>query len=206
MSERKPTYPQLEKRLAEAEAVIEVLRRQEVDAVVGKGKVAFLLVRDVAEALRTSEEAFNAMFELPGIGMAQADSPGFRFTRVNRMLCEITGYSAEDLLTRTDIDLTHPADRQRTMAELGRVLRGEADRWSIEKRYVRKDGRVIRVRVNGASLRDEVGRAVRTVAMIEDISARRQPELAIRKRAALPRKPQRGPKATRKSGKRAGPR
>ena len=52
MSKRKVTYPQLEKRLAEAAAVIEALRRHEVDAVVGEGKIAFLLVRDVAEALR----------------------------------------------------------------------------------------------------------------------------------------------------------
>lgn len=205
MSKRKPTYPQLEKRLAEAEAVIDALRRQEVDAVVGRGKVAFLLVRDVAEALRTSEEAFSAMFELPGIGMAQAASPGFRFTRVNRMLCEITGYSAEDLLTKTEIDLTHPADRRRAMAEFARVLRGEADRWSCEKRCVRKDGRVIWVRVNGASLRDEVGRAVRTVAMIEDITVHGRPEPVSRKRPQLSRKPQEGLKAARKPGKRSGP-
>ncbi len=202
MRKPKPTYPQLEKRLAEAEAVIEALRRHEVDAVVGEGKIAFLLVRNVAEALRKSEEAFHAMFELSGIGMAQADSPGFRFTRVNRMFCEITGYSAGELLARTDVELTHPADRKRTIVGFGRVLRGEADRWSIEKRYVRKDGGVIWVRLNGASLRDEAGQAVRTVAMIEGIAARKQAELASGKRPEPSRKPRKGVKAARKSGKR----
>ena len=184
MSKRKPTYPQLEKRLAAAEAVIEALRCHEVDAVVGEGKIAFLLVRDVAEALRKSEEAFRAMFELSGVGMAQADSPAFRFTRVNRIFCEITGYSAGELLTRTDVNLTHPEDRRRTMVEFGRVLRGEADRWSIEKRYLRKDGSVIRVSLNGGALRDEAGRAVRTVAMIEEIPARKPAKRALRKRSA----------------------
>ena len=188
MNKRKLTYPQLEKRLAQAEAVIEALRHHEVDAVVGQGKVAFLLVRDVAEALRASEEAFHALFELPGIGMAQASSPGFRFTRVNRTLCEITGYSAEDLLTRTDMELTHPADRQKTMVVFGRVLRGEADRWSIQKRWVRKDGKGIRVRLTGASLRNATGRAVGIVAMIEDITARRRPKPVSRKGPERPRR------------------
>ena len=171
MSKRKPPYSQLEKRLADAEAVVEALRRHEVDAVVGEGKVAVLLIRDVAEALRKSEEAFHALFELPGIGMTQADSPAFRFTRVNRKFCDITGFSAGELLTRTDVALTHPEDRHKTMAEIARVIRGEANHWSVEKRYVRKDGRVTWVRVNGAALRDETGRAVRTVAMVEELPA-----------------------------------
>ncbi|MDD4890225.1 MAG: PAS domain S-box protein [Phycisphaerae bacterium] len=189
MSKRKLTYPQVVKRLAEAEAVIEALRHHEVDAVVGEGKIAFLLVRDVAEALRKSEEAFHAMFELPGIGMAQADSPAFRFTRVNRALCEITGYSAGELLTSTDAHLTHHEDRRRAVAGFAPVIRGEADRWSIEKRYIRKDGGVIWVAINGAALRDEAGRVVRTVAMIEDITARKS-------RSEL--------KASKRPGKRAG--
>ena len=83
------------------------------------------------------------MFELSGVGMIQADAPGFRFTRVNRKFCEIAGYSAEELLSKTYIGLTHPEDRQRDMAELARMLRGKADSWSIEKRCVRKDGSLI---------------------------------------------------------------
>jgi PAS domain S-box-containing protein len=181
VSKRKPTYSQLEKRLADAEAVVEALRHHEVDAIVGEGKVAFLLVRDVADALRKSEEAFQALFELPGIGMAQADSPAFRFTRVNRKFCEITGYSAGELLTRTDVALIHPGDRLKALAAIARVIRGEADHWSLEKRYVRKDGRVIRVRLNGTALRDEAGRAVRTVATIAELPACKQVKRAIRK-------------------------
>ena len=52
------------------------------------------------------------MFELSGVGMIQADAPGFRFTRVNQKFCEIAGYSAEELLSKTYIGLTHPEDRQ----------------------------------------------------------------------------------------------
>ncbi len=140
MSKTKPTYQELEKRLAAAEPIVKALKNHEVDAVVGEEKIAFLLLSEVEEALRISDAGFRAMFELSGVGMIQADAPGFRFTRVNQKFCEIAGYSAEELLSKTYIGLTHPEDRQRDMAELARVLRGKADSWSIEKRCVRKDG------------------------------------------------------------------
>ena len=180
MSKAKPTYQQLEKRLAEIEPVIEALRRHEVDAVVGEGKIAFLLLQEVEEALLQSEEQFRVMFDLSGVGMVQADAPAFRFTRVNPRLCAITGYSAEELLTKTWLEPTHPDDRRRDMKELARVLRGKTDCWSIEKRCVRKDGSIIWVNVNGTALRDEAGRAVRIVAMIEDVTARKQTEQELR--------------------------
>ena len=180
MSKAKPTYQQLEKRLAEIEPVIEALRRHEVDAVVGEGKIAFLLLRKVEEALLESSEEFRAMFDLSGVGMVQADTPAFRLTRVNSKFCEITGYSAEELLTKTWLEPTYPEDRPRAMKELTRVLRGKADWWSIENRCVRKDGSIIWVNVNGAALRDAAGRAVRIVAMIEDVTARKQTEQELR--------------------------
>ena len=180
MSKAKPTYQQLEKRLAEIEPVIEALRRHEVDAVVGEGKIAFLLLRKVEEALLESSEEFRAMFDLSGVGMVQADTPAFRLTRVNSKFCEITGYSAEELLTKTWLEPTYPEDRPRAMKELTRVLRGKADWWSIENRCVRKDGSIIWVNVNGAALRDAAGRAVRIVAMIEDVTARKQTEQDLR--------------------------
>ena len=140
MSKTKPTYQELEKRLAAAEPIVKALKNHEVDAVVGEEKIAFLLLREVEKALRISDAGFRAMFELSGVGMIQADAPGFRFTRVNQKFCEIAGYSAEELLSKTYIGLTHPEDRQRDMTELARVLRGKANSWSIEKRCVRKDG------------------------------------------------------------------
>ena len=180
MSKTQPTYEQLEKRLAEIEPVIEALKHHEVDAVVGEGKIAFLLLRKVEEALLESNEEFRAMFDLSGVGMAQADTPAFRFTRVNPKFCEITGYSAGELLAKTWLETTHPEDRQRAMKELTRVLRGKTNWWSIEKRCIRKDGGTVWVRVNGAALRDDAGRAVRIMAMIEDVTARKRTEQELR--------------------------
>jgi len=180
MSKTKPTYQELEKRLAAAEPIVEALKRHEVDAVVGEEKIAFLLLREVGEALLNSEAGFRAMFELPGIGMVQADTPDFRFTRINKKFCEIAGYCAEELLTKTYIDLTHPQDRRRDMKRLARVLRGKNDSWSIEKRCICKDGSVIWVGVHGAVLRDNTGQAVRIMAMFSDITARKQAEQELR--------------------------
>ena len=122
MNKRKPTYQELETRLAAAESIVEALKDQEVDAVVGEDKIAFLLLREVEEALRISDAGFRAMFELSGAGIVQADTPGFRFTRVNQKFCEIVGYSAEELLAETYVGLTDPQDRRRDMRNLRRCF------------------------------------------------------------------------------------
>ena len=188
MNKSKPTYQELETRLAAAESIVEALKNQEVDAVVGEERIAFLLLGEVEKALRISDAGFRAMFELSGVGMVQADAPGFRFTKVNQKFCEIAGYSAGELLAETYIGITDPQDRGRGMSELARVLRGEADSWSIEKRCVRKDGSLIWVGVNGAVLRDDTGRAVRILAMISDLTASKQAEQELRDAEASAKK------------------
>ena len=188
MSKTKPTYQELEERLAVAEPIIRALKNHEVDAVVGEEKIAFLLLSEVEKALRISDAGFRAMFELCGVGMIQADAPGFRFTRVNQKFCEIAGYSAEELLSKTYIGFTHPEDRRRDMTELARILRGKADSWSIEKRCIRKDGSLIWASVHGAILRDDTGRAVRIMAMISDITASKQAEQELRDAASSAKK------------------
>ena len=65
------------------------------------------------------------MFDLAGIGKAQGDPHTGRFLRVNRKLCEITGYSAEEMLELTFSEIIHPEDREKDSEELRRILRGE---------------------------------------------------------------------------------
>jgi PAS domain S-box-containing protein len=179
MSKTRPTYRQLQERLALAEPVLEALRHHEVDAIVGEGKIAVLLLRGVEEELHKCGEEFHALFNLDGVGMIQAQSPDFRLTRVNPRFCEITGYSAAELLSKKYVELTHPDDRREGMKLLARMLRGKIDHWSIEKRQVRKDGGVRWVRVHGAAVRDEAGVAVRIVAMVTDITAHKQAQRTI---------------------------
>jgi PAS domain S-box-containing protein len=170
-AQSKPSYQELEKRLAVAEPIVEALKRHEVDAVVGEEQIAFLLLREVREALVNSQAGFAAMFMLPGVAVAQADSPAFRFTRVSQKFCDITGYSAVELLASTYIGFTHPQDRQRDMKGFAQVLQGKADSWSIEKRCLRKDESVIWLNVSGAAVRDDAGRTVRIIVMIREMAA-----------------------------------
>jgi len=171
MKKSKPTYTDLEARLAVVEPIVAALKGHEVDAIVGEKKIALLLLPEVTQALQDSEAGFRAMFELSGVGIFQADAPAFRFTRVNPTFCEMTGYSAADLLTQSYIGLTHVQDRKRDMKALSRVIRDKANSWTIEKRCLRKNGGIIWVRVNGAVVRDENGQAVRVVAMASGIRA-----------------------------------
>ena len=150
-------------------------------AIIGAAKI----VRDIterkraAEALRESEEQFRAMFERASVGIAQADPGTGHWIRVNEKMCAITGYSVEELLRMRISEITHPDDRQSDGEAYQRVVRGEQPDYRLEKRYLRKDGSLAWVNVNMTIIRDAAGQPARTVATIEDITERKQAEVAL---------------------------
>ena len=123
--------------------------------------------------LRLSEEQFRAMFEMASVGMAQADPGTGQFLRVNEKMCAITGYPAPELLQLHVSQLTHPDDRQKDWAAFQRVAQGKAPDYQMEKRYRRKNGKVIWVNVNMTLVRNPAGQPFRTMATIEDITDRK---------------------------------
>jgi PAS domain S-box-containing protein len=135
--------------------------------------------RRIEEALRRSEVEFRSMFELSAIGMAQV-SPDFRYFRVNRKFCQMLGHSEQELLGRTFLDVTHPDDREVSAALAAAGFAGEEAESYVEKRYVRKDGEVIWALVNWAVIPDPEGRPMHTVASVQDITARKRTEEALR--------------------------
>jgi PAS domain S-box-containing protein len=132
------------------------------------------------EALRQSEEQLRAMFELASVGIAQADPRTGQWLRVNQKMCEITGYSAGELLQMRVPDITHPEDRQSDQEAFQRVVRGETPDYRMEKRYLRKDGALAWVNVNMTVIRDSAGQPTRTMATIEDITERKRSEESLR--------------------------
>src|SRR5206468_5195830 len=128
------------------------------------------------QALGTSEEQFRANFELAGIGQGQVDPETGKILRVNPKFCEMIGYSAEELRTMTFWDITHPEDCQRNATGVQPFLRGETSQYTIEKRYIRKDGSIMWGSVTATMIRDAAGQPLRTIAMIQDITERRQSE------------------------------
>lgn len=90
----------------------------------------------------TANSLFQNAFEFAAIGMALVSSEG-KWLRVNRSICEITGYSEAELLTRTFQDITHPDDLDLDLANVSKMLAGEIKTYQMEKRYFHKDGSIV---------------------------------------------------------------
>ena len=145
-----------------------------------RGTIQDITERRLAEeALRQSEDQFRTMFDLASIGIAQANPQTRQWLRVNRKMAEITGYSADEMLKMNVSAITHPDDEPADREAFQRVLRGEIPAYQMEKRYLRKDGTQTWVNVNVTVLRDATGQPIRSIAMIEDITARKQAEEAL---------------------------
>jgi PAS domain S-box-containing protein len=126
--------------------------------------------------LREDEEDYRTIFELAGDGMSQADPSTGRLLRVNPKMCEIVGYSKEELLGMNFSDITHPEDQGEDLERFKRMVRGDTPEYEHEKRYVRKDGSVVWARVKARIIRDEAGSPLRTVTVIQDITTRKRAE------------------------------
>jgi PAS domain S-box-containing protein len=137
----------------------------------------------VEEELRRSEKEFRTLFDLSAIGMTQV-SPEGRYLRVNRKLCQMLGYSEQELLHLTLHEVTHPDDRDFSAARLNASFYDGSEEFSIEKRYVRKDGAIIWVQINWTVIPEAEGRRLRTIANIQDITERKRAEEALRAKEA----------------------
>jgi PAS domain S-box-containing protein len=139
---------------------------------------------NVASPRLNAEDEFRLLFELSAVGAAQV-SPEGRYVRVNQKYCEMLGYSEQELLHRTVLDVTHPDDREASAVKLTSSFNaGKPEEYSVEKRYIRKDGEIVWALVKWRILRDENGKPIHTVANVEDITARRQAEDALKAREA----------------------
>jgi two-component system cell cycle sensor histidine kinase/response regulator CckA len=136
--------------------------------------------RQIEAELRASEEQFRTVFDVASVGIVQVDPSNGQLLRFNERYCQITGYSVDELQNIRFPELTHPDDREHDWQIFTAAVRGETPAYSNEKRYVRKDGSVIWVRLSAAFIHDADGRPYRTVAVCEDITGRKEAENALR--------------------------
>ncbi|MHB8478648.1 MAG: PAS domain S-box protein [Steroidobacteraceae bacterium] len=123
--------------------------------------------------LRKAETMFRNTFDQAPIGIAHADRRG-RLLRCNPSFWTMLGYDAADLANKTIADVTHGEDVQRVSAELKRLWNGETPFVDLEKRYLRKDGSFLWVRMTTALVREGGGKPEYSVEFLRDISARKE--------------------------------
>jgi PAS domain S-box-containing protein len=133
--------------------------------------------RRAEQALRESEQRFRGYFDSGLIGMC-ITSPTKGWVQCNDRLCAILGYSRPELMQKTWMELTHPEDLPADVAHFERVLAGEIDSYTMEKRFLHKDGQVVPAEIFARAVRQEGGRVDHFVAMVLDISLRKQAEAA----------------------------
>ena len=140
---------------------------------------ASTIVRDLSErketaaALREVDRRFRGTFENAAVGIAHVGADG-RWLNFNDRICAITGYAREELLATTFQRITHPDDLAADLSHLDRVLRGDADAYAMEKRYLRKDGSSVWVNLTVSCARAADGTVEYFIAVVEDISERKR--------------------------------
>nr|WP_216670159.1 PAS domain S-box protein [Microcoleus asticus] len=132
-------------------------------------------------ALAQSAQRFRATFEQAAVGMAQKTVEG-KFLLVNQKLCEILGYTRQELMEKRFQEITWPEDLASELEILRQLLAGEVEHYGMEKRYVRKDGELVWTNLTVSVLREQDGSPF-LMGVVEDIRERKQAEESLRLRA-----------------------
>ncbi len=135
--------------------------------------------KNVEEALRRSEARFRSYFELGLIGMA-ITSPTKGVLEVNDEICRILGYERAELLQKSWAEMTYPDDLAADIALFNRVVSGEIDGYEIDKRWIRKDGRIIDSHISVKCVRRADNSVEYFVSLLQDITERKLAEKALR--------------------------
>lgn len=119
-------------------------------------------------------------FELPFLGMAISSPKDKRWLQVNDKLCEILGYSRDELLSKSWAEMTPPGDLERNVALFDELVAGQRNHYQMEKRFVRKDGAIVHTEIDVRAVRDNQGAVTHLFATIQDVTARKQADEALR--------------------------
>ena len=150
------------------------------------GKAIIDTVLDVTERrrayrqLRESEKRFRSLFEESPIGIVMAGTD-MRIQRVNAAFCEMLGYAENELIGRSVVEITHTDDAAGTPESAARVIEDAAFIVRLNKRYKKKDGMIVTAETTVSIVKDDDGRPLYAVAMVEDVTEQRQLEAQLHK-------------------------
>lgn len=125
----------------------------------------------IEEALRESEQRFRAAFHQAAVGIAHVATDG-RWLLVNQRLCDIVGYTSQELQLLTFQDITHPDDINADLEYVDQILADNIQTYSMEKRYFRKDSSIVWVNLTVSLMREPSGEPKYFISVVEDISER----------------------------------
>ncbi len=153
---------------------------------VSKDETAVLaMIRDLTEVreaegkLKSSEERYRTIYEASPLAITNVDENG-KYVRCNPAAVKLFGYSEEELLKMSFNDMTYPDDRGIGPSFLAEQVSGKREIVRFEKRFVRKDGRVIIANLTAATARDAQGRFTHSITIIDDITEKKAAETALR--------------------------
>jgi len=135
--------------------------------------------KQAERALRNSEEQFRKMFEEGPIGMVIA-TPDLGFTKSNAAFCQMLGYTEAELLQLKVTDISYPDDMPENRKLLKKALNGEVSYYQMEKRYIRKDGKLVWGHLAVSYFYNDDDEVTHLLAKVEDITERKQVEIALK--------------------------
>lgn len=139
------------------------------------------------EEFEIGEQQFRSAFENATIGMALVSLAG-SWMKVNHVICDMLGYTREELMVRNFQQITHPDDLDHDTGMVAKVLAGEINNYQIEKRYIHKNGNTVWALLSVSLVRDNSGIPLHFVSQIENVTLRRSAELKLRESEAKYRK------------------
>jgi len=151
---------------------------EEVNTLMAELRGAAARRKAAEDSLRESEATFRAMFDVSSVGKIEVEPGSGRFLRANAAMCNLVGYSEAELLARSVYDITYTDDLAFDRELCRRLDAGESD-FDVEKRYVRRDGKVVWARTTVNVIRDGRGRPLRHMAVIQDLDARKRAEESL---------------------------
>ena len=131
-----------------------------------------------AELIEESEERFRSAFDYASIGMALVSENG-RWLQVNRSLCQLFGYSEDELLTTDIHSLTHPEDLGDLLVQQSRLIKGQVAGYQAEKRFIHKLGHEVWTLLSVSRVRDLETKLPRFIFQIQDITNRKRAEAQL---------------------------
>lgn len=131
-----------------------------------------------AQAIEAVEARFRTVFERAGVGIALV-APDGGWIRVNEALCQIVGYSEDELIKLTFQDITHPDDLNTDLSMLHQLIDDEVDRYELEKRYLHKNGNIVWIHLIVTKQMSQQGELEYFVSIIKDIQARKEAEASL---------------------------